>query len=393
MQRISVGFAAVLALLPTAIGQAPVYGQCGGQTWTGPTTCVAGAACYYENQFFSNCFPVCSPFSSLLPSNDSQFEVGTSPEGSNTVATTLGGKLYFGTGVQNYELNDPAYAAKLNNISLFGQITPASLSWVCKDSPFQFINGDALVALAKKNGQLVRAPPCISLTELPNWVNTLETSPGVLFGILVNHCTTLVRTHLHAPMFFFTDPFTSQGFTAPIGVSVASAVTPTYIDDILTAARAADPAAKLYIAATGMDTPGEQLSGMVGEVQWLQEHGIPLDGIAFQSHFVTGSVPSKEALMANYQNFTSLGLEVAVTVLDIRGGPLPDNTGQQKADYETVISACKAVTGCVGVTLADITDKYSDVPTRYSGAGAALPWDINYVTKPAYDGIIAGFTN
>ncbi|KAF7349580.1 Endo-1,4-beta-xylanase A precursor [Mycena sanguinolenta] len=132
---------------------------------------------------------------------------------------------------------------------------------------------------------------------------------------------------------------------------------------------------------------------MLGEVQWLQEHGIPLDGVGFQSHFVIGSVPSKEALMANYQNFTALGLEVAVTVLDIRGGLLPDFSGQQQADYETVISACKAVPGCVGVTLADISDKYSDIPVQYSGAGSALPWDINYVATMAYDGIIAGFTN
>lgn len=30
---------------------------------------------------------------------------------------------------------------------------------------------------------------------------------------------------------------------------------------------------------------------------------------------------------------------------------------QQKTDYQTVIKACKSVTGCVGVTIWDYTDK------------------------------------
>ncbi|KAJ7258452.1 endo-1,4-beta-xylanase A precursor [Mycena haematopus] len=380
MLRISVGLAAILALVPTAISQAPIWGQCGGQGFTGPTICVSGSACYYENPYFSNCFPT-----------------STSPEGANTVATTLGGKLYFGTAVANYELNDPAYAALLNNNSLFGQITPESLGWDATESVqgfFTFDEGDALVALAKKNGQLVRGPPCISYSQLPNWINTLDTSGSNLWNFLVNHCSTLVKHYADA-WDIVVDPFTDDGFTRPVGVSVASSIDPTYIDAVLTAARAADPAAKLYIAATGMDTPGQQLTSMVGEVQWLQEHGIPIDGVGFQSHFTVGGVPSKEALMANYQNFTSLGIEVAVTVLDIRGGPITggSDTLQQQTDYQTVISACKAVPGCVGVTLADISDKYSDVPIEYSGSGSALPWDNNFVAKPAYNGIIAGFTN
>ncbi|KAF7338923.1 hypothetical protein MSAN_02215700 [Mycena sanguinolenta] len=402
--------ASILTLVPEAISQAPLWGQCGGQGFTGPTTCVGGCLLLRESVLFK-LFPRKPPVSPIFiaaVAYHPHSEVAKSTEGSNTVATTLGGKLYFGTGVHNYELNDPAYAAKLNNVSLFGQITPASLSWDATEpvqGVFTFDEADALVALAKKNGQLIRAPPCISPSQVPNWVNTLENSPSALFDIITHHCITLVREplcwgnvrvsleieiiSLLDAWDIVVDPFTSEGFTAPVGVSVASGVDPSYIDDILTAARAADPAAKLY----AWTPPGQALTSMLGEVQWLQEHGIPLDGVGFQSHFVIGSVPSKEALMANYQNFTALGLEVAVTVLDIRGGLLPDFSGQQQADYETVISACKAVPGCVGVTLADISDKYSDIPVQYSGAGSALPWDINYVATMAYDGIIAGFTN
>ncbi|KAJ7074840.1 glycoside hydrolase [Mycena belliarum] len=48
----------VLALsLASAFAQAPEWGQCGGQGWTGPTTCVAGTVCTFSNDFYSQCLP------------------------------------------------------------------------------------------------------------------------------------------------------------------------------------------------------------------------------------------------------------------------------------------------------------------------------------------------
>jgi GH35 family endo-1,4-beta-xylanase len=41
-----------------------------------------------------------------------------------------------------------------------------------------------------------------------------------------------------------------------------------------------------------------------------------IDGIGFQSHFIIGEVPT--TLQANLQRFADLGLEVAITELDIR---------------------------------------------------------------------------
>ena len=50
---------------------------------------------------------------------------------------------------------------------------------------------------------------------------------------------------------------------------------------------------------------------------------------------------------------------MAITELDIRM-TLPETDAlleQQKTDYQTVISACNAVPGCIGVTIWDYTDK------------------------------------
>ncbi|KAJ7238612.1 endo-1,4-beta-xylanase C precursor [Mycena rebaudengoi] len=398
MLRLSAALTAIiLASLPVVISQAkaPLWGQCGGQDWIGPTVCVPGAVCVRENAFFSNCFP--SAASSALGSND--------------IATTLGGKLYFGTATDNYELNDPAYAAKLNNQSLFGQITPRSLRWDATEPVqgfFTFEDGDAMVALAQKNAQLVRGPPCVAYDELPNWVNAANIAAGDFQNILVNHCSALIKhyagkickfpKHEHRrydciPQAMFTqvcstEPFTDDGFIRPVGFS-PSAILPLYMEALLYAVNGADPDAKLYITSSGMDTAGPKFESMFNMLTHWVERGVPIDGIGFRSQFVVGSVPSKAALIANYEAFTALGVEVAITALDIRGGDI----FQQQADYQTVISACKAVAGCVGVTLSDFTDKYSSVPAEFQGSGMALPWDYDFIPKPAYDGIIAGFTN
>ncbi|KAF8646291.1 hypothetical protein AX16_007277 [Volvariella volvacea WC 439] len=47
-----------LLLSPLAVlAQQTGYGQCGGQGWTGPTTCVAGFTCVYQNDWYSQCVP------------------------------------------------------------------------------------------------------------------------------------------------------------------------------------------------------------------------------------------------------------------------------------------------------------------------------------------------
>ena len=85
----------------------------------------------------------------------------------------------------------------------------------------------------------------------------------------------------------------------------------------------------------------------------------PAVGIGLQDHLVVGEVPS--TIQANMERFTALGVEVAITELDIRM-TLPETPAlleQQKRDYQTVISACNAVPGCIGITIWDYTDRVS----------------------------------
>ena len=149
----------------------------------------------------------------------------------------------------------------------------------------------------------------------------------------------------------------------------------SYVSIALQAARAADPGAKLYINDYNIEQTGAKATAMLNLVKQLLAADVPLDGVGFQSHFIVGAVPT--SFQSVLEQFTALGLEVAITELDIRM-TLPSTAAllqQQKTDYTSVIAACMAVDGCVGITVWDWTDKYSWVPSTFSGQGAACPWD------------------
>ena len=68
--------------------------------------------------------------SSIAPSSSPLLEPGF-----NAVARSAG-KLYFGTATNNYQLNDTAYVTILDDLAMFGQITPAKvMKWV-RTPPF-----------------------------------------------------------------------------------------------------------------------------------------------------------------------------------------------------------------------------------------------------------------
>lgn len=77
-----------------------------------------------------------------------------------------------------------------------------------------------------------------------------------------------------------------------------------------------------------------------------------------QSHFILNEIPSD--LETNMKRFTSAGLELAVTELDIRM-TLPATQADlqaQATQYAQVIKSCVAVSGCVGVVSASTLSVY-----------------------------------
>ncbi|KAF7360565.1 Beta-xylanase [Mycena venus] len=349
----------------------PGAGGCGGQGYTGPTGCVTGSVCYKLNTFFSSCYP--------------------------TASSTV----------------------KINT----GHI------------------GDAIAALAQRNGQLLRSYNCVSydqfLTrvkignfELPlcktSWKLIVEPYTEVKC-----ECWTYFDPTVDMILFTYAwdvvnEPLIDNDDEGLRSFVFSDALGISYISVALVVARAADPKAKLYINDNGIESAGPKSNAMLNLVKSLKDAGIPVDGIGIQWYFVTGQLPSLKDLITNFEAFTALGVEIAITELDLRVGlPQPNFSVYPIMMTQTVMAACKAVAGCVGVTLWDFADKYSWIPSKLAtfsllswfrgftvtlrtgtcpGQGGVTPRDEVMVdvvqfsssTEPPklmYDGIINGFTN
>ncbi|KAJ7870492.1 beta-1,4-endoxylanase [Mycena olivaceomarginata] len=287
----------------------------------------AGSVCTFQNDFYSQCLPDGTATTTTGGSRTTAaLPTGTSTVKSNTVAKSPGKKLYFGSTTDNPELTD-ADVATLSDNTLFGQLTPGnSMKWDATEPS----RGKLCFMFGKK--------------FLGDTIAALAKKNGQL-----------LRGH---------NWVSSGGFNATTLPSILrwlSTMQARFIND----------------------SAGSKATAMINLVKSLKAAGTPIDGIGIQGHLIVGQVPSKAALIANYQAFTALGLDIRMVLPET-----PALLAQQQTDYNTVVSACKAVAGCVGVTI-----WYFWIPGVFSGQGAALPWDNNLIRKPAYDGIIAGFTN
>lgn len=151
-----------------------------------------------------------------------------------------------------------------------------------------------------------------------------------------------------------------------------------------------DPTVKLYYNDYNIEYSGAKAAGARRIVELVQSYGAKIDGVGLQAHFIVGSTPSKDDQKKVMAGYTAYGVEVAITELDIRMN-LPSTNAQltqQATDYSNTVSACVETKNCVGITIWDWTDKYSWVPSTFSGQGAACPWDSNFQKKPAYNAIL-----
>lgn len=137
------------------------------------------------------------------------------------------------------------------------------------------------------------------------------------------------------------------------------------------AARAADPNAKLYINDYNTDGSGAKSTAMINLVRKLKAAGVPIDGIGIQAHLVAGGLSSSFA--TNMAQFAALGVDVAITELDIRTRTPASASAltQQANDYRTIVNACLSVPRCVGITVWD----YTDVSSRGLSRISALEYD------------------
>ncbi|MFD9460889.1 endo-1,4-beta-xylanase [Streptomyces sp. NPDC060027] len=273
----------------------------------------------------------------------------------------------------------------------FNSLTPGNaMKWGTVEptrGSFDWAEADRIVAFAQAHSQQVRGHTLVWHSQNPSWLTNGTWTTAELSGLLQNHITTEVTRYKGklAAWDVVNEPFNEDGtYRSTLWYNGLGA---DYIAQALTWAHTADPSAKLYINDYNVEGVNAKSTALYNLVKSLKERGVPIDGVGLQAHLVLGQVPG--TLQQNIQRFADLGVDVAITELDIRM-QLPSDSAklaQQAADYKAVFDACVAVTRCHGVTVWGFTDSDSWIPDVFSGYGAATPYDENYAPKPAHSAI------
>jgi endo-1,4-beta-xylanase len=273
----------------------------------------------------------------------------------------------------------------------FNWLTPGNaMKWGSVEpsrGTYDWAEADGIVDFAETHGQQVRGHTLLWHQQNPNWLTSGSWTRDQLGAIVQDHIATEVGRYKGrvAAWDVVNEPFDEDGTYRP--TLFHTTLGQDYIAQALTWARAADPGAKLYINDYNVEGVNAKSTALYNLVKSLKERGVPIDGVGLQAHLIVGQVPS--TLQQNIQRFADLGIDVAITELDIRM-QLPATQAkltQQAADYKAVMNACVALARCTGVTVWGFTDSDSWIPDTFPGQGAATPYDENYRPKPAYHAI------
>ncbi|MCR6705012.1 MAG: endo-1,4-beta-xylanase [Cellulomonas sp.] len=252
---------------------------------------------------------------------------------------------------------------------------------------WDFAGADTLAQYAREHGKKLYGHTLVWHSQLPDWVAALD-APAMQ-AAMEEHIRTQVE-HFKGQVFAWdvvNEAIDDDG-TRRAGSPFQATLGDGYIEDAFRTAHEADPDAQLCYNDYDLEAIGPKSDAVYAMVSDLVARDVPIDCVGFQGHLTGGKLG--DDLQENLQRFVDLGLTVRFTEVDVRIPTPPSDAdlAQQAEDFGTVVSTCLAVEGCLGVTFWGVTDRYSWVPQWFPGYGAALLWDEDYATKPAFDAVV-----
>ncbi|MET8157432.1 endo-1,4-beta-xylanase [Sphaerisporangium sp. NPDC005289] len=306
----------------------------------------------------------------------------TLPGPADAAASTLGAAAaqsgrYFGTAIASGKLGDSAYTTIANRE--FNMVTAENEMKIDATEPnqnqFNFSAGDRVYNWAVQNGKRVRGHTLAWHNQQPGWMQGMSGSN--LRNAMINHING-VMGHYKGKIAYWdvVNEAFADGNSGGRRDSNLQRTGNDWIEVAFRTARAADPAAKLCYNDYNIDNwSWAKTQGVYNMVRDFKSRGVPIDCVGLQSHF-NGNSPYNSNYRTTISSFAALGVDVAITELDIQGG--------SASTYQSVTNDCLAVSRCVGITVWGVRDTDS-----WLGSGAtALLFDGNGNKKAAYTSVL-----
>ncbi|MER5550672.1 endo-1,4-beta-xylanase [Streptomyces sp. NPDC002793] len=279
------------------------------------------------------------------------------PPTADAAESTLGAAAaqsgrYFGTAIASGKLGDSAYTTIAGRE--FNSVTAENEMKIDATEPqrgqFNFTSADRVYNWAVQNGKQVRGHTLAWHSQQPGWMQSLSGSTlrqamnDHIKGVMAHYKGKIAQWDVVNEAF-------ADGSSGARRDSNLQRSGNDWIEVAFRTARAADPAAKLcYNDYNVEDWTWAKTQAMYSMVRDFKQRGVPIDCVGFQSHFNSGS-PYNSNFRTTLQNFAALGVDVAVTELDIQGAPA--------STYASVTNDCLAVPRCLGITVWGVRDSDS----------------------------------
>ncbi|TDE33297.1 endo-1,4-beta-xylanase [Actinomadura sp. 6K520] len=283
---------------------------------------------------------------------------------------------YFGTAIASGRLNDSVYTTIANRE--FNSVTAENEMKIDATEPqrgqFNFTAADRVYNWAVQNGKEVRGHTLAWHSQQPDWMRNL--SGGALRQAMIDHING-VMAHYRGKIVQWdvVNEAFEDGNSGARRDSNLQRTGNDWIEVAFRTARAADPAAKLCYNDYNVENWNwAKTQAMYAMVRDFKQRGVPIDCVGFQSHFNSGS-PYNSNFRTTLQNFAALGVDVAITELDIQGA--------SPTTYANVTNDCLAVERCLGITVWGVRDSDS-----WRSEQTPLLFDGNGNKKAAYTSVL-----
>ncbi|WP_138478518.1 endo-1,4-beta-xylanase [Dyadobacter bucti] len=323
-------------------------------------------------------------------------------------------KNYFPVGVAVAPRNLTGREAELI-VKQFSSVTPENAMKMGPIHPepdrYNWQDADAIVAFAQKNGMKVRGHTLCWHNQTPRWFFTGDDGKQVTREVLLER----LRQHINDVVGRYKGriyawdvvneavPDTGSGIYRQS--KFYEIIGEDYIEKAFEYAHAADRDAQLFYNDYNTESAAKR-EKIIQLLKKLKAKNIPVHGVGLQGHWSIDE-PTASELEKSIQAFSSLGLVVQITELDVSVYPkeherrerkssdngvlTPDMVTKQAAQYKMLFDIFrKYKQDLTGVTFWNVSDRSSwldnfPVPGRKD---YPLLFDQNYEPKPAFDGVV-----